>query len=84
MSTVNGYTLIVFLSFFVAPLCQGLPRVRPGDGYPGRLAPYSATLELRKKMARFRMSAGWFHRNPLPEPPRPEVLTLREVRIGGE
>ncbi len=74
------------LSCALCPLCVygEFPSVRSGDGYPGRLAPYSATLELRKKMARFRMSAGWFHRNPLPEPPRPEVLTLREGRIGGE
>ena len=66
MLNVNEYLLVVSLFFFVVPMCLGQPRVKVGDGYPGRLAPYPATLELRKKMARFRMSAGWFHRNPLP------------------
>ena len=66
---MNGLRLLAFM-----PLCALYPlcirgefsNARPGDGYPGRLAPYPSTLELRKKMARFRLSAGWFHRNPLP------------------
>ena len=53
-------------TLFLSSTYGAIPSVRPGDGYPGRLAPYPTTLELRKKMARFRMSAGWFHRNPLP------------------
>ena len=65
MLNVNGYLLAVSL-FFVVSMCLGQPSVRPGDGYPGRLAPYPTTLDQRKKMAWFRMSAGWFHRNPLP------------------
>ena len=39
---------------------------RPGHGYPGRLETYDTTPELRRQMARFDLTAGWFRRDSLP------------------
>ena len=38
----------------------------PGHGYPGRLETYDTTPELRRQMARFDLTAGWFRRDSLP------------------
>ena len=40
-------------------------RIRPGHGYPGRLETYDTTPELRRQMARFDLTAGWFRRAPI-------------------
>ena len=37
----------------------------PGHGYPGRLETYDTTPELRRQMARFDLTAGWFRRAPI-------------------
>lgn len=54
--------------------------VRPGFGYAGRLEPYPASTELRLRMAKFGMTAGWFRRDELPEDymrfSRPQVNEL--------
>ena len=39
--------------------------VRPGYGFPGRLAAYDVTPQLKKHLDRFNLSAGWFYREPI-------------------
>ena len=39
---------------------------RPGDGCPGRLEPYAESPELKARMSRYGMTAGWYRRDPLP------------------
>ena len=58
-------------------------RIRPGHGYPGRLETYDTTPELRRQMARFDLTAGWFRRDPLPPEKvyhfRPDYCPVNEL-----
>ncbi len=40
---------------------------RPGCGYPGRLGAYEVRPELKRHLDRYGLTAGWFHRDVLPE-----------------
>jgi hypothetical protein len=41
--------------------------IRPGDGYSGKLEAYDSSPELRSRMTRFDLSAGWFYRDKIDE-----------------
>jgi len=42
----------------------------PGFGFPGTLAPYESSEKLQASLDKFKMTAGWFVRDPIP----PEVI----------
>ena len=46
----------------------------PGFGYPGKLVPYEDAGKLKEGLEKFRMTAGWFVRDPIP----PEVIPPQE------
>ena len=37
----------------------------PGDGYPGKLLPYSGSADFKPWLERFHLTAGWFQRNDI-------------------
>ena len=41
------------------------PVAKPGSGYPGRIAPYSVSAELKRHLDRFNLTARWFYRDSL-------------------
>ena len=71
--TIFGVKLfIIFIVFvpnvFAAAPSQNFPSgIRPGDGYAGRLEAYDSSPDLRARMARFDLSAGWFYRDKIDE-----------------
>ena len=46
----------------------------PGFGYPGKFVPYEGTGKLKEGLEKFRMTAGWFVRDPIPA----EVIPPKE------
>ncbi len=44
---------------------QPVHAMRPGNGYPGRLAPYAVTPQLDDHLQRHTLTAGWYQREPL-------------------
>lgn len=58
--------ILVCLLSALSICASGTNVPEPGFGYPGVLAPYPASTQLKEDMTRFGLSAGWFRRNKLP------------------
>ena len=48
-----------------AKLAAARDSIRPGHGFPGRLAAYPVTPQLKGRLERFNLTAGWFYRDPV-------------------
>ena len=46
----------------------------PGYGWPGRLSPYPANQTLLDRLDKYKMSAGWFSRDAVPQWPGPAYV----------
>lgn len=60
-------TFLLLLPLAELGVSAPVKAARPGFGYAGRLEPYPASTELRLRMAKFGMTAGWFRRDELPD-----------------
>ncbi len=61
-------TLMLCLSHrydIAATADASMANIRPGNGYPGKLAAYETSPQLQGNLERFSLTAGWFRRAPI-------------------